>query len=83
IQVGDNGRMWSFRSGSRKFNAKMKDLDFADKVRKREVIIGDDTVLVIERREVRDITPGGTARTRFSVEKVHRVSNPGDDPTIF
>lgn len=83
IQVGDNGKMWSFRSGSRRFNAKMKDLDFAEKVRKREVIIGDDTVLVIDRREVRVITPGGTARTRFSVEKVHRVSNPGDDPTIF
>lgn len=80
VQLGDSRRMWTFKSGDQKFNAKVLDEDFLAQVKKEGILVNAQTRLLVQRREIRTVQPNGEAKSAYSITKVHNVINHGQDP---
>lgn len=79
----DSSRLWGFTSGDQKFNARMSDEKFAEKVRKGEIILGDETRLLVDRRTVVKKRSDGSAQTHHAILQVRKIINPGENPQLF
>lgn len=80
VQLADSRRMWTFRSGNQKFNAKVLDEEFLNQVKKDGLYVTGDTRLVVSRREIRKVQPSGEAKSSYYITQVHEIRNQGQDP---
>lgn len=83
VQIASPDRGWRFRSGIQEFNAKVLDVDFLNFVQNHGYKIYGDTRARVVRREVRKKGNGGKTRSKFYIEKVIGIVNPGEQPTLF
>ena len=79
VQLADSRRMWTFRSGNQKFNAKVQDEEFLNQIKKDGLYVTGDTRLMVSRREVRKVQPSGEAKSSYYITKVHEIRNQGQD----
>ena len=79
VQLADPQRMWTFRSGNQKFNAKVQDEEFLNQVKQDGIYVTGNTKLVVSRREVGRVQPSGEAKSSYYITKVHNVSNQEQD----
>lgn len=76
-------KKWTLRSGNQKFNARMEDIEFAQQVSNGDIRISSATKLLVDRRTITKKQSNGTVKTEHYILKVHQVSNPGEQPTLF
>ena len=82
-QISYPTRMWTFESGSQKFNAKVLDWEFLAYVVNDGYKFNKETRVLVDRREVRKRDASGKISTQFYIEKVRRISRPDEEPKLF
>lgn len=83
VQIDSPNRVWRFRSGDQSFNAKVMDTDFLNFVKNHGYKIYGETTAKVERREVRKRDKTGKSTSKYYIEKVIRIENPGETPKLF
>ena len=77
-QFVQNNRMWTFRVDGQRFNAKMLDKGFAERVAKSEIVLDGQTKLLVRRREVVTLDQNGvTTGVRYEIVEVIGVISDG------
>lgn len=83
VQILSPTKVWTFESGSQKFNAKVLDREFLAYVENVGYKFNKETRALVDRREVRKRDASGKISTQFYIEKVRKISSPGEDPKLF
>lgn len=83
VQVSAPQRVWTFVSGNQRFNARVLDEEFTEFMQSQGYLVNAQTKALVQRREIRKRDSNGVTTSKFYIDKVIQISNPGEEPKRF